>query len=133
MSEEEITSHLAGEVGDIDNDESVALIFAQHYAESQAKPRPRICDKDYLILMEMRKPMILLASFKLLWMGNIHGISIDLLQSRLKGKSDPDSSFWTEFSTVFGIILFVPCLGIKKMFGFLKPRQIDKIEPSYKE
>ena len=65
--------------------------------------------------------------------GNIHGISVDLLQSRLRGKSDPDSTFWTEFSTAFGVILFVPYLVIKKMFGFLRPRQIHNIEPSYKE
>ena len=67
MSEEEITSLLAGEVGDINDEESVALIFAQHYAETQQILILNLY-RDCLILMEMKKPMILLPSFKLLWL-----------------------------------------------------------------
>lgn len=38
MSEEEIKSLLAGEVGDINDDEFIALIFAQPYAETRVNP-----------------------------------------------------------------------------------------------
>ena len=56
--------------------------------------------------------------------GNIYGISIDLLLSRFKGKVDSSSSFWTELSTAVGIVFFIPYLVIKKLFGFLKPKQL---------
>ncbi len=127
MSEEEITSLLAGEVGDINDEESVALIFAQHYAETQANPDPESVERLFNTYGEDKSDDII-ATIQAIMAGNIHGISIDLLQSRLRGKSDPDSTFWTEFSTAFGVILFVPYLAIKKMFGSLQPRQIHKIK-----
>ena len=127
MSEEEITSLLAGEVGDISNEESVALIFAQHYAETQANPDVESVQRLFDTYGE-EKANDIIGIIQGIMMGNIHGISIDLLQSRIKGKSDPDSSFWTEFSTAFGILLFVPYLGLKKLFGFLQPREINRKE-----
>ncbi len=127
MSEEEITSLLAGEVGDINDEESVALIFAQHYAETQANPDPESVERLFNTYGEDKSDDII-ATIQAIMAGNIHGIFIDLLQSRLRGKSDPDSTFWTEFSTAFGVILFVPYLAIKKMFGSLQPRQIHKIK-----
>lgn len=126
MSEEEIKSLLAGEVGDIDNAESVALIFAQHYAETQANPDPESVKRLFDIYGD-EKANAIIGVIQAIMAGNIHGISIDLLQSRFKGKSDPDSLFWTEFSTAFGIVLFVPYLAIKKLFGYLQPRQINII------
>jgi len=124
MSDEEISSLLSGEVGDINNDESVALIFAQYYAESQANPDPESVKRLFDTYGE-EKANDIIGIIQAIMVGNIHGISIDLLQSRLKGKTDPDSSFLTEFSTAFGIVLFVPYLGIKKLFGFLQPKQIS--------
>jgi len=127
MSEEEITSLLAGEVGDINDEESVALIFAQHYAETQANPDPESVQRLFDTYGDEKADDII-ATIQAIMAGNIHGISVDLLQSRLRGRPDPDSTFWTEFSTAFGVILFVPYLAIKKMFGFLRPRQIHTIQ-----
>lgn len=129
MSEEEISSLLGGEV---DSRESVALIFAQHYAESQANPESKSIQRLYETY-GTQKANDIVATIQAIMVGNIHGISIDLLQSRIRGKSDPNSSFWTEFSTAFGILLFVPYLAIKKIFGFLTPRDLNNIiqEPSY--
>ncbi len=124
MSEEEIKALLAGEVGDISNEESVALLFAQHYAETQANPDAESVKRLFDTYGE-EKANDIIGIIQAIMMGNIHGISIDLLQSRLKGKADPDSSFWTEFSTAFGIVLFVPYLAIKKLFGLLQPKQIN--------
>ncbi|CAA6813076.1 MAG: Alkyl hydroperoxide reductase AhpD [uncultured Sulfurovum sp.] len=127
MSEEEITSLLAGEVGDISNEESVALIFAQHYAETQANPDVESVQRLFDTYGE-EKANDIIGIIQGIMFGNIHGISVDLLQSRVKGKSDPDSSFWTEFSTAFGVLLFVPYLGLKKLFGLLNPRAIHRKE-----
>ncbi|MBT8343761.1 MAG: carboxymuconolactone decarboxylase family protein [Sulfurovum sp.] len=127
MSEEEIKALLSGEVGDINDDESVALIFAQHYAETQAHPDQESVQRLFETYGD-EKANAIIGVIQAIMTGNIHGISIDLLQSRIKGKSDPDSSFWTEFSTAFGIVLFVPYLALKKLFGFLQPRQIHRIQ-----
>lgn len=127
MSEEEIKSLLAGEVGNIDNEESVALIFAQHYAETQANPDLKSVQRLFDIYGN-EKANYIIATIQAIMAGNIHGISVDLLQSRLRGKADPDSSFSTEVSSALGILLFVPYLAIKKLFGLLKERQLHKIQ-----
>lgn len=123
MSEEEIKSLLAGEVGDINDNESVALIFAQHYAEMQAHPDKESVERLFETYGH-EKANAIIGIIQGIMAGNIHGISVDLLQSRFKGKADPDSSFLTEFTTAFGIVVFAPYLAIKKLFGQLKPRQI---------
>ena len=123
MNEEEIKSLLAGEVGDINDEESVALIFAQHYAEMQAHPDEASVQRLFKTYGD-EKANAIIGIIQGIMAGNIHGISIDLLQSRLKGKSDPDSSFLTELTTSFGVIFFAPYLAIKKLFGYLKPRQM---------
>ena len=127
MSEEEIKSLLSGEVGDVNNDETIALIFAQHYAETQANP-----DKDSIKRLFKKygneKANDIIAIIQVIMVGNIHGISVDLLQSRIKGKRDPDSSFLTEFSTAFGVLLFVPYLFIKKLFGKLQSEQVNIVK-----
>lgn len=123
MSEEEIKSLLAGEVGDVNNDETIALMFAQHYAETQANPDKESVQKLFEKYKE-QKASDIISVIQVIMVGNIHGISLDLLQSRLKGKSDPDSSFWNEFTTTFGVVVFVPYLFIKKLFRILKTKQI---------
>ena len=123
MSEEEIKSLLSGEVDNVENEDTVALIFAQHYAETMAHPNDDALQRLFETYGD-EKANDILGVVRGIMVGNIHGISIDLLQSRLKGKADPDSSFWTEFSTATGIVLFIPYLGIKKLFGFLKPKQL---------
>lgn len=126
MSEEEIKSLLSGEIGDINADESVALIFSQHYAETQANP-----DKESVQRLVdtygNEKADDIIGVIQAIMAGNIHGISLDLFQSRLKGKKDPDSSFGTEFSTMFGVLIFVPYLAIKKLFGLLYPKQVKTL------
>jgi len=123
MSEEEIKSLLAGEVGDVNNDETIALMFAKHYAETQANPDKESVQKLFEKYTE-QKASDIISVIQVIMVGNIHGISLDLLQGRLKGKSDPDSSFWNEFTTTFGVVVFVPYLFIKKLFGILKTKQI---------
>ena len=123
MSEDEIQSLLDGEVGDVDDDETVALMFAQHYAETQAQPDNQSVKRLFEKYGE-EKANDIIAIIQIIMVGNIHGISLDLLQSRIKGKSDPDSSVGTEFSTVLGVLLFIPYLFIKKLFGGLNPQKI---------
>lgn len=127
MSEEEIKELLAGEVGDIRDEESVALIFAQHYAETQANPDQVSVQRLFKTYGDVKANAII-GIVQGIMAGNIHGISVDLLQSRVRGKADPDSSFWTEFTTAFGIVLFVPYLAMKKLFGFLQARQIHRVQ-----
>ena len=124
MSEEEIKSLLAGEVGDVNNDETIALMFAQHYAETQANPDKESVQKLFEKYTE-QKASDIISVIQVIMVGNIHGISLDLLQGRLKGKSDPDSSFWNEITTTFGVVVFIPYLFIKKLFGILHTKQIS--------
>lgn len=123
MSEDEIKTLLEGEVGKVESEESKALMFAQHYAETRANPDTSSVQKLYDTYGKEKADDIIRVIQKIMT-GNTHGIAVDLLQSRLKGKSDPNSSFLTEFSTTFGVVLFIPFLLSQRFLGILKPRKL---------
>lgn len=125
MSEEEVKGLLEGEIGKVGDEESVALMFAQHYADTRANPDATLVKKLYETYGNEKADDIIRTIQKIMT-GNTYGIALDLLLERLKGKADPNSSFWAEFSTTFGVILFIPYLLIRRVLGLLKPKELIK-------
>lgn len=62
------------------NDESVALMFAQHYADTEGYYDEETYQKFVLHYGE-EKASDILATIRVIMVRNIHGISIDALQS----------------------------------------------------
>ncbi len=106
-SEEEINAMLNGELGDIGNDESLALMFAQHYADTDGNP-----DKEtygnFVQHYGEPKAVDILANIKVIMAANIHGIALDALHSRLKGKKMKGSKLSNELGISLGILLLLP-------------------------
>jgi AhpD family alkylhydroperoxidase len=114
MSNEEIESLLNGELGAVPQEELVALMFAQHYAESKAHPDPATTRR----LVEMygeNTSREILANIRTIMIGNVYGNAFDLFQQRLKGKPVAGSTLGREAGIVFGTIAFIPLIAIKEI------------------
>lgn len=119
-SEEEISALVNGELGDIGNDESLALMFAQHYADTDGDFDKETYHK-FLEHYGKDKARDILATIRAIMAGNIHGISLDALQSRFKGKKMKGSKLRNEIGISLGVIVLVPVaivqVWIEKLTG----------------
>ena len=120
VQESEIEALLSGDLSNATAEEATALLFAQHYAETLGKPDQQTLDNLFAVYGE-DKVRGILATTRAIMVGNVHGIAIDLLLARLRGKKDPQSSLTTEAAITFGIILFLPMALLKKLLGLHRP------------
>ncbi len=119
-SEEEIRAMVNGQLGDMGNDESLALLFAQHYADQGGDFDVGTYQK-VVAHYGVEKARDILASIRIIMVGNIHGISIDALQSRLRGKKMQGSKLSSEMVIFLGIFIMIPVaivqVWIEKLTG----------------
>lgn len=105
MSSEEINEMLSGGSDSIPDDESIAIMFAQHVAESRGNPSlesfHRVCD-----YYGKEKAKAILGYCRIMMVANTLGIAFGNLQQRFSGKNNPQSSLWYELQ----ILLPVPFL-----------------------
>lgn len=124
-SEEEINAMLNGELGELHNDESLALMFAQHYADTDGNPDQETCEK-FVEHYGEQKAIDILAMIKVIMAANIHGIAIDALQSRIKGKKMNGSKLSNELGIALGIIILLPAAIIQVNFEKLFRKETKK-------
>lgn len=118
MSSEEINSFLGGEGSKnfIMVEESKAIMFSQHFADSRGYPKKYAYDsivKEYGV----EKAQIILSAVQMMIVGNMYGIPFSALQSRFKGKPYKDSSLFYELGTEIIALLFLP---IAIFHGFIR-------------
>jgi AhpD family alkylhydroperoxidase len=113
MPAEEIKNMLSGSIENVTKEESVALFFAQHYAESAANPDKKAWQRVMDIYGE-EKAQAILAFTKVIMMGNVYGIAVSALLNRIIGKPVKKSRFLDELGIVFGVIFFIPILFFKR-------------------
>jgi hypothetical protein len=110
----------------VPQEESVALIFAEHYAESMGKPDPEAWQR----VVDTYGPDIaedILAYIRAIMVGNVHGISFDVLQQRFKGNPDSNNTVWQELGIALGIVVFIPVIVIKNLFGLKRTSTTQQI------
>ncbi|MCF6240174.1 MAG: carboxymuconolactone decarboxylase family protein [Bacteroidales bacterium] len=91
---------------DADDYETIALLYAQHYAETSRKPEKEMTEKLYSFYgNEIAQAIILY--IKAIYFGNLSGNTFDAFLYRLKGIKAPNSNVLFEF--VF-FILSAPIL-----------------------
>jgi len=117
MPEEEIKNMLSGNIENVPKEEGVVLFFAQHYAESAANPDAKAWQRVMETYGE-EKAVTILAFIKVIMMGNVYGIAVGALLNRLKGKPVKKSTFLHELGIIFGVVMFIPVLFIKKFVKF---------------
>ncbi|MHB0876278.1 MAG: carboxymuconolactone decarboxylase family protein [Anaerolineae bacterium] len=108
VTADEMERLLALEIGTFPEGQSVALAFAQHYAESDGKP-----DAEALARLESyygaKMARDIIAYIRVITFANLSGTTVDAFLSRLRGRPAADSSFLGE------LILFLP------LFPFVLP------------
>ena len=114
MSEKDIQNMLQGELVEIPEEESIAIFFAQHYAESSANPDAEAWQRVVEFYGEEKAEMIL-AYIKVIMMGNVYGLAAGSFLNRFKGvQVNKRSSIGLELSILLSVIIFFPVLFIKK-------------------
>jgi len=115
LSKTEVHTLLSGEFEGADEDEMLALLYAQHYADTNGKPEEESRNKLYETYGRARAKGIE-ASIKAITVGNIYGIAFDGLLRRLKGKRMEGSKLVYELGIFFGIFLMIPVAFVHSWF-----------------
>jgi len=119
MSEKDIQNMLQGELGEIPEEETIAIFFAQHYAEASANPDSEVWKRVVEIYGE-EKAKAILAYIKVIMMGNVYGLAAGSLINRFKGvQVNKKSTVGLELSILLSAIIFFPFLFIKKGISVL--------------
>lgn len=118
MSEEDVQIMLSGDLSDAPPEESTALFFAQHYAETIGHPE-EVAYHKLLETYGKEATRDILAFIRGIMLGNLHGTALEALGDSIKGKPAEGTTFWQEVSIVFGIFLFIPEIVVRNWFGML--------------
>jgi len=120
MSNEEINSFLSGDGRFINQEESKAIVFAQHYADTRGLPKK---DAYQSIIDEYgeEKTDIIISGIQLIMAGNIYGIPYSAFKSRLKNEKYKDSSLTYELWMLLAGLIISPIAlihgGLKSIIG----------------
>lgn len=111
MTKENIQALLNGDASQVPLDESVAIIFAQHFAFSKEQPSDEAMERlieDY----GEKKTELILAACYMITMTNAMGIGMDNLYNRLKFKRVEGSKLYRELLNPLITMGFFPILTI---------------------
>lgn len=106
MSQEDINSLLSGNAESIPKEESVAIFFAQHYADKKGRPSKEAWQRVVDTYGE-QKALGILGAIRGIMAGNTHGIAVSALLSRIKGKKISKSNIGYELGMILSIIPFM--------------------------
>lgn len=121
IDQKEIDALLAVDIQkEVETYESIALIFAQHYAESERSPDPLALKKLTDFYGEKKSSDIMLY-IRLILIGNLSGNTISAFWSRLSGKAVDGSS------ALFELVIVLSCYPLFLMFAlfaYIKKRRL---------
>lgn len=115
VSDADIRNLALGEFDKLPEDEIVALIFAQHYAETGGDPDPEAWSKLQDTYGEDTARDIRVY-IRMITIGNLSGNTFDALISRLKFNPAPDSSLTQELGVLLGAFIIIPYEIVKSRF-----------------
>jgi AhpD family alkylhydroperoxidase len=106
FNKEETASSLNGEKTCILPEETMAILFAEHYADQKGLP-----DEEMLAMLQREYPDIylyILVGVQVMMFGNGMGLPYSAFLARLKGKKYSNSSLLYELGMMIGMILVFP-------------------------
>jgi AhpD family alkylhydroperoxidase len=107
LSEEETRMLLAGNTGAIPADEAVAIVFAQHYADTRGNPSAESWQR-LVGTYGAGKAHGILGAARVMMIGNAYGIAWSAFASRLRGTPVAKSSLPYELAMLLVIVVFFP-------------------------
>jgi len=115
FSSEEIEGFLSGSDAFVVPEEAKAILFAQHYASVKGEYDP----EAYQAIIDeygIEKTQVILAAIRMIMVGNISGIPLSALRSRLKGKRYTHSSLGYELGMLLSTLILLPLSFLHSMF-----------------
>ena len=126
MTDGEIKAMLAGIHDDVPEEESAAVCFAHHYAESAAQP-DHAAVADLVDRYGKGAASDILAYIRMITVGNTLGSALDALLSRMRGNAFSNSFWWNEVVIVFGfpfvLVALLVRFGVNSLLGH-KPKAL---------
>lgn len=122
IDHEEIKNMLNGIIDNIPDYEIEGVLFAQHYADKRGNPSKESWDKIVQVYGNTKSEGIL-ASTRMIMMGNTYGIPLGSFIHRFKGKPDERSSIMYELGMLLTLVIFLPISIIHALIStiFKKP------------
>lgn len=114
MQPDEIKHILGGELRDVPEDETTALVFAQHYAEMIGRFEPSewdIMTRTYGV----QRARHILAYIRAIMVGNAVGNIMGALKSRFQRNPEQGSSFAKEIISIITVVLATPIFLVKNI------------------
>ncbi len=115
LDEKDISALLSGEIKQLPEAEHAALLFAQHYADTFGE----YSQEDFAGLKAYygeEKAEGILATIRMIMMGNVNGIAYGCFTERLKQRKVAGSRLRDEFLNLVSIIWLAPYYIIKNLF-----------------
>jgi AhpD family alkylhydroperoxidase len=119
VTPDEIAALLSREFDRVPREEVVALMFAQHYAESHESPDPAAMQR-LVDTYGAQTAADILAYLRMITFGNLSGNTFDALLSRLRGRPSPDGSLLQEVGVLASAFVIIPAAMIDRL---LRPRR----------
>ena len=107
LSREEIKSFLSGSADFVREAEAPAILFAQHYADTDGHPDCGVYHQ-FVETYGQEKAGIILSAIQVIQLGNILGIPLSALRSRLKGRPYSNSSLLHEIGLPISALIIFP-------------------------
>jgi len=107
VTKEELRGLKIGDFDSLPDEQRVALLFAQHYAEQGGHPDPEARERLAATYGEETASDIL-AYIRMITLGNLLGNTFDAILSRFAGRPAEDSSLLSEIAVLLLVVLFVP-------------------------
>jgi AhpD family alkylhydroperoxidase len=116
VSEAELQSLLALDLGTLPLYEVTALAFAQHYADANSQPDPDAWQRVVTYYGEETARDIL-AYLRMITFGTLLGNTFDALLSRIARKPVAGSSLWSEMGVLLGVVWMPPSRLILRRYN----------------
>lgn len=107
MDAGEIAAMLSGEDAHVPAEERVAVLFAQHYADTRGAPSREAWDRVEASYGR-EKALGILGAVRAIMIGNAHGIPLSALRRRLKGQPIAKSSLGYELGMLLSLVPLLP-------------------------
>jgi AhpD family alkylhydroperoxidase len=123
MDNEEIENLLSGDLAKTPEEELPAIMFAQHYAETKGKPTEKAWNR-ILEVYGKQKAFGILASIRIIMIGNAFGIVLGSFKNRMHGKPDKNSPLLYELGMLLLFIPFIIISQFHRVLAFVTRRPI---------
>ena len=112
MDEQQIKKILGGQLESAPAEEMVALVFAQHYADTIGRYDDAAWQR-VVAAYGKDKACAIRAYIRAIMVGNAQGNIVGALKSRFKGQPEAGSTFFKEISVLLADIFMIPFLLVK--------------------